>query len=213
MLESHEEVCMNTRTVNTRVVIMAAGTYNEWDRHAVKIFNETTIERTVRLLNERRITDIWITTSIKGKYKIGKEFINTLDGNTLVCLSGAKELLGDIYIFGDVFFTEDAIDKIINGKTNYYMRNKGNELKNYGEFFAFKPDENFWNVFDEFISWCKKEKIKKVWSWKLFNYHQNIINNSDNPFENWTEINDETDDFDKPEELDKWLNYYGTKKN
>jgi hypothetical protein len=191
-----------------RVVIMAAGTYNSWDRHCVKIFNETTIERTFRQFSERGITDIWVTTSEPNKYNIGKEFINKFDGNTLNCLGGAKKLKGDIYVFGDVFFTDDAINKIITGRTNYYMRLTGNEIKPYGEFFAFKVDKKFWKIFDEFINWCKKNKIKKVWSWKLFNYHQNIINNSDNVFENWTEISDQTDDFDKPEELEKWINFY-----
>lgn len=199
---------MNKKHKDLRIVIMAAGTYNNWDRHSVKIFNETTIERTIRLFNERGIKDIWVTTSISGKYKVGKEYINTQDGNTLVCLSGAKELNGDIYLFGDIFFTESAIDKIINGSTNYYLRSNPNNLKKYGEFFAFKIDENFWSVFDEFINWCREQKIKKVWSWKLLSYHQSIINNSDNVFNNWTEIDDETDDFDKPEELEAWLNFY-----
>lgn len=199
---------MNKKHKDLRIVIMAAGTYNNWDRHSVKIFNETTIERTIRLFNERGIKDIWVTTSISGKYNVEKEFINTQDGNTLVCLSGAKELNGDIYLFGDVFFTESAIDKIINGSTNYYLRSKPNKLKKYGEFFAFKIDENFWSVFDEFINWCHTQKIKKVWSWKLLTYHQSIIDNSDNVFNNWTEIEDETDDFDKPEELEAWLNFY-----
>lgn len=193
-----------------RAVIMAAGTYRDWDRHSIKILGETTIERTVRLLNENNISDVWVTSPKQGTYNVKQEFVNRLGGNTLDCITGARELNGDIYLYGDVFYTEDAIHKIINGTSNYYGRSSGNGLKKYGEFFAFKTHGDFWKVYDQFLEWAKATKLRKIWSWKLLSFHEHIMKETDPTYRNWTEINDQTDDFDTPEELERWLQKWTT---
>ena len=205
---------------------MAAGTYRSWNRHSVKIFGETTIERTIRLLKKHHINDIWITSSKKGTYNFENEYVNSIDGNSLGCLIGCKDLDGDIYLFGDVYYTENAINLIINNNTNYFGRNSKNNVKPYGEFFGFKPDNDFWKMLE--ICWHKfqNNEIPRLWSWDLYAYHTNKWDINNPPDRktlkktqyltptNWTNINDQTDDFDTPNDLIKWTeHWYETKKN
>ena len=59
-----------------------------------------------------------------------------MKGNDLGCLLGCEELKGNVWLYGDVYYSENAIKTIPNGTTNYYGRAKGNALKKYGEFWA-----------------------------------------------------------------------------
>lgn len=207
---------INNQTVSKRAVIMAGGKYKTWNRWDIKINGETLLERTTRLLKLNNINDIYISSSFAGQHNLEKEYINTLDGNDLGCIIGCKELNGDIYLYGDVYYSETAILKICNGTTNYYGRNHGNLNKPHGEFFAFKPDNEFWKFLN--ICWSKfqKNEIPRLWSWDLYSYHVKKwdIENPPKKFKksvmyqtpaNWTNIDDETDDFDSQEELNVWL--------
>ena len=64
-----------------------------------------------------------------------------MKGNDLGCPLGCEELKGNVWLYGDVYYPENAIKTILNGTTNYYGRAKGNALKKYGEFWAFKSDD------------------------------------------------------------------------
>jgi hypothetical protein len=206
--------------VTKRAVIMAGGKIKMWGRHILKIKNETLLERIDRQLRERGITDIWVTSAYKGQHNTGKEFINPLNGNDLGCLVGCKELDGDIYLFGDVFYSEKAMDLIVKGETTYYGRECRSIIKPYGEFYAFRPNKEMWLVLEELWDKFKRGELKRLWSWDLYRYHTNSPNHalnpnkpaSETPFD-WTDINDNTEDFDNEEEFKKWLKIYGKEIN
>jgi predicted metal-binding protein len=196
-----------------RAVIMAAGKIKMWGRHALEIKGETLLNRIARQLRDRGVTDIWVTAAYPGQHNTEKEFVNPLSGNDLGCLVGCKELEGHIYLFGDVFYSENAMDLIIKGETTYYGRRGGGTLKPYGEFFAFRPTIEMWLVLDDLWQKFKNKKLKRLWSWDLYSYHTNSPKPaSKNPID-WTDINDHTDDFDKEEDFKKWLGMYGKEFN
>lgn len=200
-----------------RAVIMAGGKIKMWGRHSLKINNETILHRTVRQLKERGVYDIWVTAAYPQQHNIENEFINTLSGNDLGCLLGCKELNGDIYLFGDVFYSDAAMDSIINGTTTYYGRECKSKTKISGEFYAFKPNAAMWAVLDECWDKFKRGEWRRLWSWDLYRYHTNSPLHAINPQKpayanpvDWTDINDETDDFDTEEDYKKWLSVWGT---
>tara|TARA_B100000035_G_C20722128_1_gene431674 strand:- start:163 stop:639 length:477 start_codon:yes stop_codon:yes gene_type:complete len=151
------------------------------------------------------------------------EFVNNMKGNDLGCLLGCEELKGNVWLYGDVYYSENAIKTIINGTTNYYGRAKGNALKKYGEFWAFKSDDTFWHWLKLVCKAFWDKKINRCWSWDLYAYHSGKWNLNSPPQRktvkrtqyicntNWTNIDDETDDFDKPDEVQRWKTYW--KKN
>jgi len=210
-----------------KAIIMAAGTYRTFDRKTIKLNDETLIDRIVRQLKQRNIDEIMITASYPGQHKEIKgtvEILNNLNGKDLGCLYGIKDIGADIYLYADVFYSENAIDKIVEGKTTYYGRITPSPLKKYGEFFAFRDDKKMWKVLDEAWIALNEGKIKRLWSWDLYAYHTEkwFIQDGEIPRKkmkreqyvittDFTEINDWTDDFDSAEEVIKWQETFGGK--
>ncbi|HOB90284.1 MAG TPA: hypothetical protein PKG74_03080 [Candidatus Colwellbacteria bacterium] len=196
------------------IAILAAGTTKSWDRHSVKIGGETLLERIVRQLKSRGDFDIVISSNKIGDHAIegSREIVNPLTGNDLGCFYGLKDLNPDLFIFGDVYFTDRAIDRILAGEDHFFGRTSESGSKRYGEMFAVRPDADFWNFLE--IAWTAYQagKLKRLWSWDLYsmmrgkNFYQ-FGNTGD-----FTEIKDETEDFDKPEDLEKWFNLYPSKR-
>lgn len=207
-----------------KAIIMAAGSHRKFDRKTIKINNETLIDRLVRQLFKKGIINIQITAAYQGQHsdiKNIKEIINPLTGNNLGCLYGIKDYAADFYFYSDVFYSNDAIDLIIHGNTTYYGRVKSTPLKSYGEFFAFKQDPEMWKWLELCWSAYQDKKIDRLWSWDLYAYHTKKWTIDESPIprkrlkreqylivDNFTEINDWTDDFDSQEDLDKWVNFY-----
>lgn len=210
-----------------KAVIMAAGTYRTFDRKSIILNNETLIERIVRQLHHRGIKEIFITASYQGQHNEINgtiEILNTLNGKDLGCLYGIKNIDTDIFLYADVFYSNYAMDRIVEGKTTYYGRSQPSLLKKYGEFFAFRNDKIMWNTLDKAWTFLQEGKIKRLWSWDLYAYHTGKWSITDGEVprkkmkkeqyiitSNFTEINDWTDDFDSEEEVEKWKQVFGGK--
>lgn len=205
-------------------LIMAAGSYREFNRKTIKINEETLIDRIVRQLQERSVSEIYISASYAGQHKEidhTVEIINNLNGKDLGCLYGLKEFPCDIYLYADVFYSNNAMDLILDQKTTYFGRSGPSPLKSYGEFFAFKNDPDMWKWLEICWNALQNKKLDRLWSWDLYAFHSKKWKIDDIPIsrkkmkreqylilDNFTEINDWTDDFDNQEELDKWLEFY-----
>lgn len=207
-----------------KALIMAAGSYRTFDRKAITISGETLIDRIVRQLQERSVTEIYISGSYIGQHNdiIGaEEIVNTMTGKDLGCLYGLKDFSCDIYLYADVFYSHTAMDLIFSNNTTYFGRSTPSPLKSYGEFFAFKHDPEMWKWLE--VCWLalQNKKIDRLWSWDLYAFHTKKWSISECPIprkklkreqylilDNFTEINDWTDDFDSQQELDKWLTFY-----
>lgn len=210
-----------------KAIIMAAGNYRSFDRKKIVINEETLITRTIRQLLERNVTDIKITASFLGQHldiPNAVEVLNEMTGHNLGCLYGIKNIEADIYLYSDVFYSNYAMDKIVEGETTYYGRSDPSPIKKYGEFFAFRNDPIMWKYLD--IAWKAYEdkKIDRLWSWDLYAYHigkwsidDGILPRKQRKREqyltpkNFTNINDWTDDFDNEGDVEIWLKHFGDK--
>lgn len=111
-----------------KYIIMAGGNYGKWDtpRQLSKVNGEVVIERTIRLLKENGIKDIAVSTNSKAFDYLGIPILihdnsyESKDGKISGYWVDAFYPTDDpiCYIFGDVYFSEEAIKTIINTKTN-----------------------------------------------------------------------------------------------
>jgi hypothetical protein len=119
----------------------------------------------------------------------------------------SPELLEDdvCYIYGDCYFTEEAIKTIVETNTNKiaaFCRRKPSEINNkpYGEMFAFKIHNSiYWKeVFDMLLNKEKSGFAFEIASggWLLYD---NLIEKED------IQIDDRTEDFDYPYDYDNWM--------
>lgn len=206
-----------------KYILMCGGKYHKWEvpRHLTVIDGETIIGRAIRLLREEGITDIAISTDNPVFEQFGVPLLkhkNSYDANGYNDFSGywcdAFYPTEDpaCYIFGDVFFSLDAIKTIVHTPTN--------DIELFASAPPFSPDypkhsaEPFaLKVQDQQLlrdaitrvkrlDYCHAFKRKPI-MWELWQVIKNTpINHID--YTNYTVINDFTCDIDDPEELDKW---------
>src|SRR5690606_1796938 len=116
--------------MKTRAIIIAAGKGSRWnnyngiDKHFLEIDGEPIIHRTVRLLNENGVDDVYVVGK-DDRYKISGSqlYIPTLNPANYDAdkfLSSKDLWLRDegrtIVFYGDVYFTEMAIKTILDFK-------------------------------------------------------------------------------------------------
>jgi hypothetical protein len=191
-------------------------------KHLIKIDGENLLERQVRLLKENGIHDVYITSHNKlcevdsavryepkkNEYEIDKAFsskeIWNKNGNTL-------------YLCGDVFFTEEAMKIICQGSEKDYIffgRSEKNLItgKDCAEIFAFMFKQKMQKKMKNHMLFLKKEfqrgKLERCKLWELYRSLNNIPLNKQEITNNFTEINDFTDDFDTKEEFKTWYSFY-----
>lgn len=200
-------------------------TFDAKPRQTYKIKGEEIIERTIRLLIEAGVDkkDIYISSEnpVFDNYGVSRiidkrnTFVHEnerlklkVSGYWVDCFCRLN--IPATYIFGDVYFSEEAINKIVNYKTNSITFFGSKEpfdnryIKNYSEPMAFKVVDQ--NKFKEKISWVKN-------NFNSFNRHPiawelwEVINNQ--PINklyfggDFVSINDYTCDIDSPEDIIK----------
>ena len=206
------------------IIIMCGGVYENFKQHKAltKINGERLIDRTIRLLKENNVEDIYVSATDPNfiDYKILKHN-NTYkyeDGN----VSGKEEGYWVdayyptdkpcIYLHGDVYYSEDAIKKILNynPKVNTMIGNQWALNENHdkvGEPFGWiiVDQEKFRNAINKCKQLQDKGKIERGYaiSWELYE----VLNGYDiNDFiidkETYLVIDDETDDIDYPEQIE-----------
>lgn len=214
-----------------KYIIMCGGTYTAFETpKQMSIINgERLVERTIRLLRENGIEDINISATDPrfDEFKVPR----LVHDNTSLVWDKDKNVTGYwidayyptkepcVYLHGDVYYSEDAIKKIINlkPKINTFIGNelaRNKEHKNWGEPFG-------WIVVDQETFRKGIEKTKKLQdegklergyalSWELYR----VLNGTDPNYmliddKNYLSIDDETIDIDAPwqiEELNRRLN-------
>ena len=186
-------------------VIMAAGKGKRWNnylgipKHLIEINGETLLERTSRLLKENGITNYIITGNDNRYSKYGKLVAQTNNDCEVDRFEVSNEPV--CYLYGDVFYTENAIKTIINTKVKDIMF-----LGSDQEIFAIKVKEL--DLFYEHKDRVKKlylnKKINRCIGWEVYRslnnipFEEHIINNR------YTLIMDETDDIDYPEDFEEF---------
>jgi len=214
-----------------RAIIIAAGTATRWanyldtPKHLISIDGEPILYRTVRLLKENNVTDIHIVGPVDNRYKV--------DGCSLFVpvknskMHDADKFLNSetlwssvdrtIILFGDVYFTENAINTIINLKENTWLaygRFFGSTItgSKYGELFghSFYPEhiDNHKKALSRVVNLVDKRLAKKGNGWEHYRAMQSIPDSEvriHRRYDNFIEINDWTEDFDYPNDYDMWI--------
>lgn len=206
-----------------RVIIMAGGKYHKFKKHKALsvIHGEVLIERTIRLLKENGVKDISISSNLDEFDYLGIPILKhnnsyeaLEDGTIKGYWLDAYYLIDEpcIYLHGDVYYTEEAIKKILNYKPimNTFI---GNEIArnpqhlNWGEPFGWIIVEPLRFKYD--IQATKelqdKGKLERGYaiSWELYRvmngYDPNYMLINDN---NYLVIDDGTIDVDEPEQIE-----------
>ena len=204
-----------------RIIIMCGGYYENFKEHkSLSMVNgEKLIERTIRLLKENGIEEYYISSNDDRFKEYGKilkhensyRFENGIvRGYWVDAYYPTNEPV--IYLHGDVYYSEEAIKKILNfnPKVNTMIGNKWALNENHdkvGEPFGWiiVNQEEFRKAIDK----CKKlqdaGKIDRgiAISWELYE----VLNGHDvNDFiitrDTYYPINDETIDIDAPEQIE-----------
>lgn len=206
------------------IIIMCGGKYHDFKEHKAltKINGERLIQRTIRLLKENGVdfNDIFISSNDSEFIKYGKVLIHE---NTFEVKNGiVKGYWVDayyptnkptIYLHGDVYYTEEAIKKILNynAKENTFIGNeiaRNPEHLNWGEPFGWivVDQEKFRNDINKTKELQDKGLLTRGYaiSWELYrvsnNYDPNYMLINDN---NYLVINDLTIDIDRPEQIEQ----------
>lgn len=204
-----------------QVIIMAGGKYHQFKKHKAltEIKGEVLIERTIRLLEENGVNNWWISSNDTNfnKYKKILHHINTFEvkdgivkGYWLDAYYPTNEPC--IYLHGDVYYTEEAIKKILNykAKENTFIGNeiaRNPEHLNWGEPFGWiiVDQDKFRKDIEKTKELQDKGKLTRGYaiSWELYRvmngYDPNYMLIND---DNYLVIDDNTIDIDEPEQIE-----------
>ena len=214
-----------------RYIIMCGGEYKKWEtpRHLVKINGEVLVNRTIRLLQEAGVSDIVISVSNEEQYKQLRRVVgdsiailtkhdndytayeyNKCDGYW--CDAFIRQVFPACYIFGDVVFSKDAINTIVNTITDdieFFASAPPFDKrfsKDSAEPFAFKVVDtiHFNNAIEVTKRLCDNGAFKRhPIAWELWQVIKRTPINEIN-YNNYTVINDYTCDIDNPEDVKKF---------
>ncbi len=205
------------------VIIMCGGVYDifKTPKQLTEINGEKLVERTIRLLKENGIKDIFISTNSHYFDYLGLPILDhqnsyefkdgKIHGYWLDAYYPTYEPC--IYLHGDVYYSDNAIKKILNydAKVNTFIGNdiaKNPMHYNWGEPFG-------WIVVDQVAFRKGIEETKKLQddgkltrgyaiSWELYRVLNGLDPNIQNIIDDtYLEIADETIDIDSPEAIGK----------
>lgn len=203
-----------------KYIIMCGGRYHGWKnpRQLTKIHGEPIVARTIRLLREAGIKDIAISTNQEGFDDLGVEILHHrndfgLDPKSYWVDAFYPTDEETCYLFGDVVFSKQAIDTIINVETDDIQFFASappfapGYPKRWAEPFAFKVVNQ--KHFREAIEDAKMYfncglLVRMPIAWELWQVIKKTeLNKID--YTNYVVINDTTCDIDKEGDI-KWQN-------
>ena len=208
-----------------KYVIMCGGFYQHFEtpKQLSVVNGERLVDRTIRLLKENGIEDIYISSNNpvfdscgvtrlehENTYKYEDNvlkgywldaFYPNFDDNDHVC-----------YLFGDVFYTGNAIKRIVNFKTDGNILfgtgiAKNPQHENWGEPFAYIVNDykTFINGVKEVKKLQDEGKTKRMpIVWELYRYLNGLdVNIQMIKDETYVCIDDGTIDVDSPEQIER----------
>lgn len=202
-----------------KYIIMCGGEYKHFTipKQLLEVKGEVIVARTVRLLKENGVKDIYISSNdprfdeYAPRLENKKNNFVTDKGKTKGYWLDAFYPIGEpcCYIFGDVYFTPGAIKAIVEYNSNNNIlfgtgiaRNE--EHQNWGEPFAYKV-----NKYEEFMNGVTA--VKKLYDegktarhpivWEVYRYLHNLDVNVQTITTDYISIDDGTIDIDNPEQV------------
>lgn len=181
-------------------------------RQLVCVNGERVLDRTIRLLRSNGVEDIAITCTDKAFRSVDAKLIEHKQTDPKVWVNCFYPMDKPVcYIFGDVFFSENAIRTIVETETDdieFFASSppfgKG-YIKAWAEPFAFKVQntKRFAECVEKVKEYAKQRKFRRdpiAWEvWQVIKGTPlNVIN-----YNNYTAINDYTCDIDCEEDIGK----------
>ena len=192
-----------------KYIIMCAGEGKRWGnykgvpKHLIEINGETLIGRTTRMLKEYNV-DYVITTSDKRYKKYGE----TIPQSYNDCEIDRFEDIGEneiCYLYGDVYYTEYALNKIINTPTDNILFFGSDQ-----EIFGIKVVNK--DLFMKHKNIVKQLFLEgKIWrsiGWEVYRSLNEIPLEEHKITDNFILIEDLTDDIDMPSDYEKFVNRF-----
>ena len=208
--------------MSIRVIIAAAGSGARWgnfrgtQKHLAVVEGEVLLERTVKQF--LKYTDDVCIIGADDSYKVDGASLYVVKSPNTNWKDGAKFMSSSklwlregrtIIVFGDVYFTNDAVKAIMtsNQEWVWFLRAGESELTgcNYKEIFAFAFNGSMTNtVTQRIMQLISQDQMKTQAGWVL--YRSMIGPTANGLFNNShiIEINDWTEDFDFSEDLVTW---------
>ena len=219
-------------TANIVAIIIAAGSATRWGnhmgvpKHLIVIEGEPILYRTVRLLKERGVKNIYVVGPPDDpRYEVpgSKLYIPTKDrsnhdADKFLNSSPLWNLSGRTIVFyGDVYFTEEAMDTIINWydmKWTLFARFGASKFTGtkWGECFAqsFYPQAipKHRDMLIYIAALMNDKVIRRCGGWE----HYRAMNGAREKnvskhikYKRLVEIDDWSDDFDYAQDYDRWI--------
>lgn len=219
--------------MSTKAIILCAGEGSRWNnylnspKHLINIEGERLLDRTVRLLVERGIKDIYIVVKeedLRYSSKDAKNYVANIDyqenadADKFLSSKGLWNKNGrTLVVYGDCYFTEEAMDLIVNNPSQEWTlfcrpsRSKVTGSK-WPECFvqSFYPAdlESHELALHRIASLYKNKLISRCGGWE---HYRAMIGLPDNLVQSsimkdkFVEINDWTEDFDYPDDYEAWI--------
>lgn len=206
----------------TRVIVLAAGDGSRWGnyrgtpKHLTKIEGKTLLERTCSQFL-KYTTDVCVI-GVDERYKVDGTSLyvikspNTHWRDASKFLSSKNLWLADgrtVLVFGDVYFTSEAVKTVMRDSSpfKFFLRTGPSELSGarWKEIFAFAFDSSMAReVSQKLLHIVSTGRAERQAGWEL--YREMIGPAPGGMFNNqhFTEIDDWTEDFDFPEDLQIW---------
>ena len=204
-----------------RYIIMADGEGKRWGnylgipKHLIEIDGEPIIKRTVRLLKENGIKDedIFITSRDE-RYVWAQRVLQTVRDCEIDRFEESIVNGPVCYMYGDVYYTEDAMKTIVNYETDDIMF-----FGSDWEIYAIKAQniKHFLKEKNKVKNKYIKGEINRCIGWEIYRSIYGLLLEDEMDFEKhiitdgYVKILDETFDFDTPEDYDEWIELYNKK--
>lgn len=204
-----------------QVIVMCGGYYEHFKEHkALSVINgEPLVARTIRLLKENNIENIYISSNDNRFSEYGKVIKHEnsyryedgiVKGYWVDAYYPTNE--PTIYLHGDVYYTDEAIKKIISldPKVNTMIGNQYALNENHdkvGEPFGWiiVDQEKFRNAINKCKRLQDEGKIERGYaiSWELYEVlNEHNVNDFIITEDTYLAIADETDDVDSPDKIE-----------
>ena len=217
-----------------RAIVMADGRASRWyndvqnqiwgedkTKQLVEVDGEPILHRTVRLLHENGVEDIWITSHKKEHDVEGaKRFEPEINFDKFYAARNLWNIeRTTLFVYGDVFYTSNAMHEIVDLPVEHFLFFGQFGISpitgHGGEIYAVKIKGEKGHVdFREAVLMCyvwREMNRGKNSAWEILRYMNGAKGKEvyiHSPQPNFVEINDLTDDFDTPEHYLHWLEIY-----
>lgn len=195
-----------------KYIIMCGGTYTRWEipKHLSIVNGEQVIARTIRLLKENGVSDIYLSTNNPIFEQFGLPLLHhkNTSGEGGMWIEGFYPTDEEVcYIFGDVVFSPEAIKTIVNTDTDdieFFASAPPfaeNYIKPYAEPFAFKvKNQTHFRQSLVRVRELKDQFKREPIAWEVWEVIKGTpINKID--YTNFTVINDYTCDIDNKRDI------------